>query len=108
MTTNNDYGIDMNGAALSLDHGTKLWEVMLGGNVTITISARNHVQALVLAAEGNHLDGLPWDDDVNVSYMSKDEAQRAQFWNEDRGTRIPLWDEWQRDTSPRVVACSEF
>ncbi len=103
-----DYGIDLNGASKSLDHGTMLWEIELGGCVTISVSARNHVQALVIAAEGDHLDGMPWDDDLTVSHISEEAARKAQFWDEDTGARRSLWDQWKIDTKPGLIGCSEF
>lgn len=103
-----DYGIDLNGASRSLDHGTMLWTITLGGSVTISVSARNHVQAIVLAAEGDHLDGMPWDDELSVEVIGEDKAREQSFWDEDGGRQTTLFDEWERDTSPRIVGCSEW
>jgi hypothetical protein len=103
-----DYGIDLNGARRSLDHGTMLWTITLGGSVTITVSARNHVQAIVLAAEGDHLDGLPWDDELSAEVLDQNEAREQTFFDEDENAEVSLLDEWKRNTAPRVVACSDY
>ncbi len=104
----NDYGIDLDGASRSLSHGTMLWEITLGGDATLSVSARNHVQAVMLAAEGDNFDGLPWDDELNVAPIPEEKARRASFWDEDSGRTTTLWEEWKRDTAARVVGGSEF
>ena len=102
-----DYGIDLDGGDFCTVTGTRIWEVELGGCVTVWVSARNHVQAIRVAGDSDHLDGVPWDDEISITAVSSKRAAELTFTDED-GERRPMIEQWRRNTSPGVIACSEY
>jgi hypothetical protein len=97
-----DFGIFLDGAPRS-PAGTLLWEVDVGGGAKYWVSAPNHVDALLIAAQHDALDGLPWDNHLSVEVVTEKRLDAIGF-TEDGGARVPMRQEWLRDPSPRLVA----
>lgn len=101
-------GIDFHGEHKHPMYGTVLFQIVQGGNVSHWVSANNHVEALVLLAAGDHLDGHPADDSIEIFMVPRKDAETIRFYDQDSNERRSMWDEWQRDASVRYVASSEW
>lgn len=73
------------------------------------VSARNAIDAVAVYLEArgpSHPEDFDGTDELTVDMVEEKEGRRLTFADDD-GAKCPMWDEWQRDTSRRVVACSE-
>lgn len=105
-----DFGmeVDLQAGDRDSQHGTRLWLVSLDGYYDVSVSARTAVEAVMLAAVGDHLDGAPDDVEISVRPYTEERARAGSFHDQETGATTSIWDEWKSDPRARVVGCSEW
>lgn len=86
----------------------RVFKVDVGsGGCVHWIGARSAAEAFLIANEQDAFDGMWSDDGIEIDVVTEQRLGELRFHDED-GKVIPLLEEWQRDRSPRYLACSEW
>lgn len=87
---------------------TRLWQAEVGG-AAYWVAATTADEARAVLER----DAYEWSEvtdggrDVTITECTRERGEKLRFVRDD-GTRVPMWAEFERDPSPRFIACSEW